>query len=73
MSFDRPAMELDQRLADGKTEAQPGGGIPCGLLECIKNAAELVRLNSCARVVHFDVQPAFGVSRPDEDLSLPRG
>ena len=38
-------MELDKRLADGKAEAQPGGGIPCALLESIKNAAELVRLN----------------------------
>ena len=63
-------MELHQRLADGKTEAQAGGGIPRSLLEWIKNAAELLWLNACPRVVHFDVEPAFGVSRSDEDLSL---
>src|SRR4029077_19922641 len=68
VSFDRPAMELDKRLADRKAEAQPAGGIPCALLESIKNAAELVRLNPGARVVHLHAQPAFGVRRPDADL-----
>ena len=65
-------MESNQRLADGKAKAQPGpsGRILCGLLEWIKNAAELVSFNPGASVIYFDAQPSVGIRGPHDDLAF---